>query len=225
MPIVSPHLYGLSSSHLVDYTGHLLEQQTAMAFEKMRIAAKVDGIDIAICSAYRSFERQQSIWNAKANGKRVILDKHSQPIDISTKTATEIIDLILIWSALPGTSRHHWGTDIDIFDAKQISKQELQLISPEYQQNGPCFALSQWLATNAQLFGFYLPFQTGFSGVTAEPWHLSYYPVAQGYLDNFNVESLREVLDKSAVVNKASILPKLISLTQEYVYRIAPIPL
>ena len=28
------------------------------------------------------------------------------------------IDKIIEYSTLPGTSRHHWGTDIDIIDAE-----------------------------------------------------------------------------------------------------------
>ncbi|QQX82269.1 M15 family metallopeptidase [Shewanella sp. KX20019] len=225
MPIAAPHLYGLSGAHLVEYSSYFLEQQTATAFEKMRVAAAQENIAIEICSAFRDFERQQLIWNAKASGTRALLNKDSQPVGINGKTAVQIVELILLWSALPGTSRHHWGTDIDIFDSNKISKRDLQLIPPEYQVDGPCYELSLWLAKNAQRFGFYFPFQQGLSGVSAEPWHLSYYPVSKHYLDAFDVDTLSEILQGSAVLHKEQVLLRLKELAQEYVFRVAPTPL
>ncbi|MCL1060035.1 M15 family metallopeptidase [Shewanella gelidimarina] len=225
MPIAAPHLYGLSSAHLIECYGYLLEQETANAFDRMRTAAEKEGLAIEICSAFRDFDRQQLIWNAKASGTRVLLNKDAQPVDIDGKTAEQIMALILLWSALPGTSRHHWGTDIDIFDSNKISKHDLQLIPQEYQLNGPCYNLSLWLMSNAQHFGFYLPFQQGLSGVSAEPWHLSYYPVSKHYVDAFNVETLADILQHSSVLYKEQVLDKLDALTREYVYRVAPVPL
>nr|WP_283102683.1 M15 family metallopeptidase [Shewanella abyssi] len=210
---------------MVERCGYFLEQQTAAAFEKMRAAAAQEGIAIGICSAFRDFDRQQLIWNAKASGTRALLNKDSQPVDINGKTAAQIVELILLWSALPGTSRHHWGTDLDIFDSHKVSTRDLQLIPQEYQLDGPCYHLSLWLAKNAQRFGFYLPFQQGLSGVSAEPWHLSYYPVSKHYVDAFDVDTLSEVLQGSAVLHKEQILLRLKELTQEYVFRVAPIPL
>ena len=32
-----------------------------------------------------------------------------------------LIETILLWSALPGGSRHHWGTDVDVFDAAAVA--------------------------------------------------------------------------------------------------------
>lgn len=225
LPIALPHLYGLSSAHLVEYCGFQLETETAIAFDKMRIAAAKDGIAIEICSAFRDFDRQQLIWNAKASGKRVLLDSDSKPVDVDKKSPEQIIALILLWSALPGTSRHHWGTDIDVFDSNTISKANLQLISQEYASNGPCHQLYSWLVQNAPQFGFYFPFQHGLSGVSAEPWHLSYYPVAKGFVDSFDTQILRKILLNSSVLYKELLSNNLESLAQEYVFRVAPTPL
>lgn len=223
--VASPHLYGLSSAHLVEYCGFLLETETAVAFEKMRIAAAKDGITLEICSAFRDFERQQHIWNAKASGKRVLLDSDSKPVDINDKTPEQIIALILLWSALPGTSRHHWGTDIDVFDGNAIPKDKLQLVPQEYASNGPCHQLYIWLVQNAQRFGFYFPFQQGLSGVSPEPWHLSYLPVSKGFLNSFDTQTLRKILQDSSVLYKESLFNNLEGLAQEYVFRVAPAPL
>lgn len=124
------------NSSLVDYAGQKLEPQTLAAFLTMAEAAKKDDIELAICSAYRSFERQLAIFNAKANGSRPLLDKNSHPVDTQNLNEAELLDTILIWSALPGSSRHHWGTDIDLFDASTVDKASLQLVCSEYEQGG-----------------------------------------------------------------------------------------
>ena len=67
----------------------------------------------------------------------------------------------MLWSALPGASRHHWGTDFDVYDKAKIEStgKKLELIPEEYEDNGPCALLSQWLFNNAEKFGFYFPIQ------------------------------------------------------------------
>ncbi|MCT8986245.1 M15 family metallopeptidase [Shewanella phaeophyticola] len=136
IPQQQAKLYGLDSQQLVTIGDFLLEQHTAAAFANMQLAAADSGIDLQICSAYRPFERQALIWNAKASGARPLLDKASQPVNYDALSEPQLIDTILIWSALPGASRHHWGTDIDVFDAKQTSKASLQLVTAEYQDSG-----------------------------------------------------------------------------------------
>ncbi|MCK8046488.1 M15 family metallopeptidase [Shewanella sp. 1CM18E] len=224
MQINQSVLYGLDNQHFVDCLSHRLERQTAAAFLLMQQAAKADNIDLQICSAFRDFDRQQFIWNNKVNGKRPVLNRDSVAVDITLLTPNELIEHILIWSAIPGMSRHHWGTDIDIFDGNMITKQDLQLISAEYQQGGPCYKLSRWLDKHAQEFGFYLPFQAGLSGVSPEAWHLSYYPVADKYTQSFDSTALKRVLASSSVNLKEYILPQLDALIAEYVYRVAPSP-
>ena len=48
--------------------------------------------------------------------ERPLLDARNQPLDALQLGETERLHAILHWSALPGTSRHHWGTDLDIYD-------------------------------------------------------------------------------------------------------------
>ncbi|MEZ9596813.1 M15 family metallopeptidase [Shewanella sp. 10N.261.52.F9] len=224
MPINNSHLYGLDEQHLVDYLGHQLEANTAVAFASLQQAALADEIDLQICSGFRNFDRQMLIWNAKATGKRAVLDNNSKPLTIEKLTSKELIDAILIWSAIPGLSRHHWGTDIDVFDGNMISKQNLQLVSEEYALGGPCFKLSQWLDGNAQKYGFYRPFQPGLSGVSPEAWHLSYFPIAETYLRDFDINAVSDILKSSTVKLREPILAQIDKLTAEYVYRVAPVP-
>ena len=224
IPQQQAKLYGLDSQHLVAVGDFLLEQQTAAAFGNMQLAAANSGIDLQLCSAYRPFERQVHIWNAKASGTRPLLDKASHPIDYASLSEQQLIDTILIWSALPGASRHHWGTDIDVFDAKQIIKQSLQLVSAEYQATGPCFVLHQWLVEHAVDYGFYFPYQAQQSGVSPEPWHLSYFPVANDYLCQFRADELAKVLSHAEISLQSLLLERLTELVNHYVFYVAPSP-
>ncbi|WP_226565077.1 M15 family metallopeptidase [Shewanella chilikensis] len=202
-----------------------LEAETAKAFLEMQAAAEQDGIALAICSGYRSFERQLAIWNAKASGKRPLLDKDSLPVgDIHALSDDKLVALILLWSALPGASRHHWGTDLDLFDSAQISKHELKLVNAEYEPQGPCYKLNLWLDERALDFGFYRPFQAGLSGVSPELWHLSFLPKAKGFLEKFDSDRLRQILDHSDLALKQSLLRRLPELVETYVRRVAPYP-
>ncbi len=198
-----------------------LEAQTALAFKAMAKSAAKDGIALAICSAYRPFERQLAIWNAKASGKRLVLDINENPVDITPLSDDELVDLILLWSALPGASRHHWGTDIDVFDAGQIDVKSLRLIEAEYIDAGPCAKLHQWLHNHAKDFGFYFPFQRGLSGVSPEPWHLSYFPVSQPLLAQFEVQALAQIILQSDMLLKEVVLVRLPELVEKYVHQIA----
>lgn len=215
-------LYGCDSGfNLVEHAGQQLERQTLAAFLAMTERAQQDGIELAICSGYRDFDRQLAIFNAKALGKRALLDKDSIAVNIETMDDKELLDAILIWSALPGTSRHHWGTDIDLYDASRTDKSSLQLISAEYEQGGPCHKLSQWLDEHAHEFGFFRPFQSGKSGVSPEPWHYSYFPVSQKLLSEFNTTQLRAILEHSDIALKHEILNRLDDLVAHYVFFIA----
>ena len=108
MAVAQPTLVqtlGLDDSHLVELEGNLLTAKTATAFRAMQVAALRDGIDLQLVSAYRSFDRQKYIWEDKY--KRYTAE------GLSPKDA---IERILQYSTIPGTSRHHWGTDIDVTD-------------------------------------------------------------------------------------------------------------
>ncbi|CNK25108.1 D%2CD-carboxypeptidase family protein [Yersinia frederiksenii] len=174
-------LTGRSTEHLVVLTGnHRMQPQAVDAFLAMQQAAKVAGFDLQPASTFRDFDRQLAIWNGKFRGERPVLDKDSQPIDISQLDDAARCEAILRWSALPGASRHHWGSDLDIYDPSLLPAQaKLQLEPWEYLVGGYFYPLTQWLDTHMAEFGFYRPFSEDTGGVAAEPWHLSYRPLAQ----------------------------------------------
>lgn len=222
--ISDSRLYGLSDKGLVKAGETLLTPATLTAFQAMKAAALQEGIKLEICSGFRSLERQLVIWNGKASGRRPLLDKFCQLVSPKDYHDDELVQLILTWSALPGCSRHHWGTDIDVYDAAMISKDKLNLVPAEYLDGGPCHQLYQWLLSHAADYGFYFPFQAGLSGVSPEPWHLSYYPESNEYLKAFDTRTLASILTNHELGLKGSVLSQLEELVNEFVYKVAPAP-
>ena len=76
--------------------------------QQLRDVAEQAGQTLAVASAYRGFDRQLSIWNAKARGEKPVLDLAGQAIDLDCLSDWDRVQAILTWSALPGASRHHW---------------------------------------------------------------------------------------------------------------------
>ena len=111
-------LTGQTDSHLAEVsTLHqtlLAEHNVHHDLMALVNAADTAGFQLEIASGFRDFSRQLLIWNNKFSGQRTMLDSHSQPLDPSRLSDEEKLFAILRWSALPGTSRHHWGTDFDI---------------------------------------------------------------------------------------------------------------
>ena len=167
---------GLDDSHLVKLEGNQLTPKTAAAFCAMQTAALQDGIDLQLVSAYRSFERQQYIWE----------DKYKRYTS-EGMTPKDAIDRILQYSTIPGTSRHHWGTDIDITD-NNAPKQKRVLVPEKFHNNGPFAPLRKWMEENASKFGFYLVYtdDTTRTGFSYEPWHYSYLPEAKHYQQQYD---------------------------------------
>ncbi|MBB1583765.1 M15 family metallopeptidase [Serratia sp. OS31] len=174
-------LTGRSTDHLAPLSGnHRMQPAAVTAFLAMQQAALAAGFNLQPASTFRDFERQQAIWNGKFCGERPVLDKDSRPIDIMPLSAAERCEAILRWSALPGASRHHWGSDLDVYDPSLLPEgQKLQLEPWEYEQGGYFYPLNQWLTAHMAEFGFYRPFTEDGDGVAVEPWHLSYRPLAQ----------------------------------------------
>lgn len=176
-------LTGLDDSHLVALPdGHRLQDDAARAFSALQSDARQAGFELAIASSFRSFARQLSIWNAKASGVRAVHDDLGRAVPMAQLSAAERVRAILRFSALPGTSRHHWGTDLDVYDAAAISPgYQVQLSPQEVAAGGVFDALHTWLDARmaaGESHGFYRPYSLDRGGVAPERWHLSYAPLA-----------------------------------------------
>ena len=184
----------------------------------MRQAAARAGFDLAPVSSFRDFGRQRAIWNAKYRGERPALDRKSRPVRMSALDAGARVETILLWSALPGASRHHWGSDIDVADGRVIAAgYDLRLEVGEFRRGGPFAALSAWLGENMRRFGFYRPYTRRGRGVQPEPWHLSYAPVAARALERMTTRLLADAIEGGGVDGEAEILARLPAIRERYV--------
>lgn len=197
-------------------------------FLALQNEARKAGFDLQILSGFRSFEAQLSIWNRKATGQRAVLDESSTPIDISTLNEEALMWAILRWSALPGASRHHWGTDLDVYDANSRPEgYEIQLV-PEEVNSGCMFgAFHDWLDEQIRLgssHGFFRPYQRDLGGVAPERWHLSHSPISRVLLRELTLDRLRERIETSPIELKNVILDHLESIYKTYVLNIEKEP-
>lgn len=182
--------------------------------------ARAAGFDLRVASGFRSFERQLLIWNSKANGLRPVLDETGQPIDISLLSDDEKLFAVLRWSALPGASRHHWGTDIDVYDASGISDDyQLQLTVEETEGDGPFAEFHRWLSQELERnpHEFYRPYVAGVGSISPEPWHLSYAPLANLFATQLTEDVLRVKLQATDIALKESVLNNLSQIYQNYI--------
>lgn len=143
------------------------------AFKKMYEAARKEGLNLKIISATRNFDYQKGIWERKWTGKTLVGGKN-----ISSMPADERALMILRYSSMPGTSRHHWGTDIDLND-----------LNNSYFEKGEGFKIYQWMLKNAATYGFCQPYSAKGEarphGYEEEKWHWSYMPISRELTDAY----------------------------------------
>lgn len=183
MALMVAQLTGRDDSHITYADGGVgLTDETWRAFTTLRKAGVEQGFDLRIASGFRSFARQLAIWNGKASGIRPVHDDLGEPVAILDLPDTEKIHAILRYSALPGASRHHWGSDLDVFDAAAMpADYRLQLVPGEVTEAGIFGPLHAWLDAQIEeglAAQFYRPYASDRGGVAVERWHLSYRPLA-----------------------------------------------
>lgn len=195
-----------------------LHTQVVAPFLSMRRAAHADGFDLRAASSFRDFSRQLAIWNDKFSGRRPMLDMSGRRIEVGGLGAQERIEAILLWSALPGASRHHWGTDVDLIDAQAVPPgYVVQLTPEEFAPGGPFAPLAEWLELNAPRFGFFRPFRGVRSAVQPEPWHFSFAPTAENARRNLRPAVLHQALSGAPLLGKDEVLARLDELHARYV--------
>ncbi len=207
---------------LRDHTGDKrpvgLQPQVWSAFDNMRRSAADAGVDLLIASGFRDFDRQLSIWNGKADGSRPLFDHAGMRLDVAQLSDVEVCDAILRWSALPGASRHHWGTDLDVYDGNSIEADyALQLSPDEYAPGGPFHSLSNWLAEHAARFDFARPYQFDTGGIAPEPWHISYLPIADVLQKELTLPVLVHCLDRADVKLSDTVLSRLDTIFERFI--------
>ncbi|MCB9233426.1 MAG: M15 family metallopeptidase [Bacteroidia bacterium] len=156
--------------------GIYLRKETYEAFLQMHKAAQKDGIHLLIVSATRNFNYQKNIWENKWAGNWEVEGKN---LATAFPDPVQRAKTILRYSAMPGTSRHHWGTDID-----------LNNLSNSHFTTGKGKAIYDWLQAHAADFGFCQTYTAKGDlrpdGYEEEKWHWSYTPIAKEYLKAYD---------------------------------------
>lgn len=217
-------LTGTSREHLVALPNelspyHALQAEAVAAFLALQTAAKRAGFNLQPASSYRDFERQKQIWNGKFAGERKVHDDAGQALDLSGMDDWQKCQAILRWSAVPGASRHHWGTELDIFDPDLLPQgKTLQLEPWEYQTGGYFQKLTNWLLANAESYGFFFPFiEQEEKRIGVEPWHISYFPIAEHYERSFSAEILQRAWEGETLLGKACLIAHLDDIFEHYI--------
>ena len=155
-----------------------LRTEVVKAFAEMKQAASAAGISLRIISATRTFKHQKRIWEAKWNGIRKV---EGTDLSHSIPDPKERARKILEYSSMPGTSRHHWGTDIDI-----------NSLNPEYFESGKGKREYEWLRDNAFEFGFCQTYTRKDDersyGYEEEKWHWTYQPTSSLMLKTYQAK-------------------------------------
>ncbi|MFC3201589.1 M15 family metallopeptidase [Alteromonas oceani] len=198
---------------------HRLLPAVAEAFNAMQQHAREAGQDMQIVSSYRNFDRQLSIWNRKWRGELPLYSHQGEQLDAASLSDQEKVYAILIWSALPGGSRHHWGTDLDVYDKATVDAcgGQFDLVDAEYRSGGPCYALAQWMDKHLADFGFSRPFLQDNGGVATELWHLTHNSSAAAFEARRNQQALYECLSNAPMEGKSTVLAMLDELFNRFV--------
>ena len=218
-------LTGRARTHVVELMDPpcTLHFEAAASFLAMRDAASVDGFALTPRSSFRDFDAQLKIWNGKWLGERPIYDRQGVLLERSQLSDAQTVEAILNWSAVPGGSRHHWGSDVDVFDAASMPPgYQLQLIPAEYAPDGVFARFSAWLDQHMGRYGFFRPYRTDRGGVSPEPWHISYAPVSLSALESLSLSTLRHVLEASSIAGKAHVLARLPEIYTRFLLAIDP---
>lgn len=183
-PATHPDFIKIDIQH-ADRAGLYLRKDTYAAFQKMYEAALQDGIQLVIRSATRNFNSQKGIWEAKWNGSRKIENGKdaSQAYPEPKQRALKILE----YSSMPSTSRHHWGTDID-----------LNNFNNEWFMEGEGLKIYTWLQANAATYGFCQPYTAKGTerpnGYNEERWHWSYIPISKPLTEQARRELKNEMI-------------------------------
>ncbi|HVY89746.1 MAG TPA: M15 family metallopeptidase, partial [Hyphomonadaceae bacterium] len=151
------------------------DKDAVAALTRMIDAAGKEGVEIKIVSAFRSFDDQKSIWEKKWTGKTPV-EGGKLPKTVPDPKARAV--KIMEFSAMPGASRHHWGTDFD-----------LNALDNKYFASGKGKKVYDWLTAHAADYGFCQVYSAKGAerpnGYNEEKWHWSYLAVATPLLKQY----------------------------------------
>lgn len=137
-------------------SGYEVDERIVDSARKMLTAAKEDGMNIVVCSAYRSVNRQKQLFNENVAWH---LEEMGNYWDAYAETKKSV--------AIPGTSEHALGLALDLVSGNYMDLDEKQAETKE----------AKWLKENCYKYGFilrYPPEKMDITGIIYEPWHYRY---------------------------------------------------
>jgi len=166
-----------------------LQAAASKSFISMKKEAAKKGIQLHITSGHRDYNKQLTIWNNK-------FDRYQA----KGLSGLESIKKITEYSAMPGTSRHHWGTDADILDISVVQPKSPLNSNHYITSKGVYNKMYEWMQANASRFDFYETYTNDAArkGYEFEPWHYSYQPLSTDYLKKYNqIVTVQNILSPS----------------------------
>lgn len=220
--VTHAQLNGQDDSTIVSHASYgPVHRQFIEPFETLEKNAQQAGFDLVIASGYRSFERQLGIWNDKVAGRRSVLDSQGRSLDLTALSSWQQVQAILRWSALPGASRHHWGTDVDIYDRAAVPENyQLQLSREEVADEGPFGPMHQWLDLQIEsglAGGFFRPYPSDIGGIAPERWHISYAPLSAQYQSQLTIDGLLRCLSEQPLALKEVVVANIEEIYQRFI--------
>ena len=141
----------------VDSNGYQVDARIVDAVVQMFEDARAEGLNPMICSAFRAWDTQVSLYENKIS--RVMNEEGLSQEDAAVEAATVV--------AKPGTSEHQIGLALDIVSYDYQELDDEQMNTPE----------QKWLMENCWKYGFILRYpvnKSEITGVIFEPWHYRY---------------------------------------------------
>jgi len=227
MTLSAEELTGRAHSHVREFVTpggkrFFAHPQAGSAFLSLCEEASRAGILLEPVAAFRDFAAQARIWTDKWNGRRPLYDAVGGVREHAALSEAERVDAILEWSALPGASRHHWGSEFDVIDAAALPENyRLRLMPDEYTAGGVFEHLGEWLPQHISSRGFFRPYDEERGGLHPEPWHLSFAPVAVPALAQLSEALLAETLAESDLPGAALAQARLADIYERQVLRVA----
>lgn len=225
MSLSAEQLTGKVSTHLVEtlvgQKSFLVHPQVVQDLLALKTAATQAGFNLCIASGFRDFERQTLIWNRKMSGAVAILDSESQPLEVAELSEQEKILAILRWSALPGGSRHHWGTDFDLYDRDALPQGVSLQLEPWEYLTGHQHGFYLWLKEHLADFGFFFPYREDKGGVACEPWHISHRATALNCSAHLTLQVLQREIQASSLLGKEVVLENLETIYNRFITNIS----
>jgi len=178
-----PGLYG---------NGYKVLKRVNEAFLDMNSAARKSGLSVRVVSSYRSFNHQNLIWTRKY--------KRYRSRQLSPQTA---VNYNIRYTAIPGSSRHHWGTEIDVVDGT-VKTSQYPLNTKHYHGNGIYKSFREWMDDNAYKYGFYRVYTNDHTrrGFRYEPWHYSFAELAKPMLKEYTERDVQNTLKYQELLGK-----------------------